>query len=474
MVFRSTEDPNGLSVEQAEQLKEIADMLFLQDDLRIRSASFACVPSMESGDPAARLQELERVQSVVAYCYAIPHETSGDPAFAYEHASMAILTPALVSVHLVRPEHHVELVGSKELPTADKFGRLPGYNGIYNFKDHFWVAKGSRLYPPVPQIPLNIAQDLSSDIGSLSHRVECQLLLDLLRRPDTATAHRIFTAIKWFNKANSRANSEDAAIVNLAIAFETLLGLPEGQKTERLADAVSLLLGRVQRLDIWVLQFYQARSDVVHEGRSRQLRFVATDSAKRVEGDTYHSLLSYGRQVFRLCVSCLLFGAHLAGERGLEEKLVTNQERFEQICRELDDENLSPSERLHRISEKVAAIDRYRFVWESGLKIESLLGAAKRAGATLIASGVMIDDSFTASLGKLIDAPKSADRYEALDAVRALGEDRPHTGMLGAPFEQAVVLRLLSVIWRYTFQLYFWVAEQRRTTSGDMPKGKPS
>lgn len=41
--FRSTEDTAGLTAEQSETVNEIASMLFLRDNLRLRSASYAIV-----------------------------------------------------------------------------------------------------------------------------------------------------------------------------------------------------------------------------------------------------------------------------------------------------------------------------------------------------------------------------------------------------------------------------------------------
>ena len=59
----------------------------------------------------------------------------------------------------------------------------------------------------------------------------------------------------------------DRALLNLAVAFEALLRLPDSSKTERLVDAITLLLGRTERLDDWAQQFYAARSRVAHEGK---------------------------------------------------------------------------------------------------------------------------------------------------------------------------------------------------------------
>lgn len=64
------------------------------------------------------------------------------------------------------------------------------------------------------------------------------------------TAERVLTALDWYNRANSMADDDNAAILELAVAFESLLALPSNFKKDRFKDAISLLLGRVPRLDI--------------------------------------------------------------------------------------------------------------------------------------------------------------------------------------------------------------------------------
>jgi hypothetical protein len=86
----------------------------------------------------------------------------------------------------------------------------------------------------------------------------------------------------------------------LAIAFETLLRLPEFSKTDRLVDAISLLLGRTGRLDDWAEQFYAARSQVAHEGQVRDRYFYAPGGNKRSASGVFGSLMLYGRQIFQL------------------------------------------------------------------------------------------------------------------------------------------------------------------------------
>src|SRR5581483_11223613 len=92
-VFRSTDDTSELEPEDAAHVREIAEMLFQKDHLRIRSASYALLQRVEfeRADPA--VLELERIQAIVAYCYSAPRHTFGDIFFHSEHASLAIFSP---------------------------------------------------------------------------------------------------------------------------------------------------------------------------------------------------------------------------------------------------------------------------------------------------------------------------------------------------------------------------------------------
>jgi hypothetical protein len=70
--FRSTDDTTGLDAEDAAHVREIVDMLYLQDDLRIRSAAYAMLPAidLDKNEVELAVAELERIQAVVAFCYS--------------------------------------------------------------------------------------------------------------------------------------------------------------------------------------------------------------------------------------------------------------------------------------------------------------------------------------------------------------------------------------------------------------------
>ena len=194
-----------------------------------------------------------------------------------------------------------------------------------------------------------------------------------------------------------------------------------------MVDAISLLLGRIPRLDIWARQFYEARSQVVHEGRAQQLRFVATDSSKGTDGAIYQSLLTYGRQVFRLCLGTLLMGTEMAEQAGLQEKLVTNHERFQEICKVLANETVAPCERLAQIDAVVGAVERYQFVPESGLKLETMIGATQLAAKAILACDSCSSPEAKEALEALVAAKRGADHLDELEAIRGLDAVFPQT-----------------------------------------------
>ncbi len=466
LTFRPTDNFEGLPTQQAESVAEISSMLFLQDNFCIRSASYAIVPFVNF-DYKVDVTRLSLIQSAVAYLYAIPHQIFGDPFLSTEHASMAVFSPGQVSIHLTQPTFHVDATEDCLDLSPRERGLVPGYAGLYNFKYYFWAVRGSRIYGPMPHLTLNHAQDLSADIMSnwANSQLDCRLLLNLLEKEETVTSARIFTAVRWFNSANLKANDDDAAIVNLAIAFESLLGLPEMQKTDRLIDAISLLLGRIPRLDVWARQFYDTRSRIVHEGRSHELNFVATDSLKTVKGPIYQPLLSYGRQIFRLCLGVLLVGSEQAEKAGLEDKLVTNQERFEKICRLLDDNKVSPCERLARIDALVDAVERYRFLSESSLKLETMISAAQLAAKAFLACESSPLPKATQSLEALVAAKRRADHFNELDAISELNAIlRANVGFSETQYG-ILVGKLVAAVWNYVFNHYFWLKERSSTKS---------
>jgi hypothetical protein len=400
--FRSTTDLKDLPNAQAEAVKDVAQMLFVHGDVRVESAVYAIIPSVDIHQPNETITQLWRVRTALAYIYASPHEVFENPFLSPEDVSLAVFIPDRVSVFLVRPEHRTADIGTKGRPAPDAQHNVPGFRGLYNFTQYFWVERRSRLYGPKPYMTLG-NQDLSRDLQQhLDEVLASRMLLQLLRKPITPTAIHIYSALHWYNAGNEEGIDGDRRLLNLAVAFETLFRLPETAKTERLVDAIALLLGRVERLDDWAHQFYAARSAIAHEGRAQSPYFYIPAASKKKDPEgLFGSLTLYGRQIFRLCLGTLLVGSDLAERADLQEKLVTNNERYQKICQFLEAADTTSNEKLIAIEPLLLALRRYHFVPSGPLIAQTVISAARHCAGTLLKCGIELPEQLSLALQKM-------------------------------------------------------------------------
>jgi hypothetical protein len=461
--FRSTSDLEGLPSYEAEAVREIAQMLFVQDDLRVKSASYAILPDIQVHSADPRLTYFADLRAVMAYFYSAPHEVFDTVFLNPEEVSLILFTPGRVSTFLTRPEHHTERDAPHPGPSPDPHHYVPGYNGLYNFRHAFWVEPGSRVYGPKPNVALVIAQDLESDITQwVQSRRHDHLLLELLEKSSTATSRRIFAAIRWYNNANASGLDQSGALLNLAVAFETLLRLPETYKKERLVDAISLLLGRTDRLDDWADQFYAARSRVAHEGQVRDGHFYASSSTKqRQVTDIFGSLMLYGRHIFQLCVGTVLVGIDLAERAELQDKLTTNNERYGSICRTLEDKSETPSDRLLKVASIVSVIERYQFV-VSAISAGTAIAAVRLATTTLAACGQDLPEELGSAMAACADTKRRDGELRELEAIEQLYNAFDRVGEQPLSPEARVARDITRLVWMSLFQRHYWLKEQRQ------------
>ena len=459
--FRCTTDLADLPPEQAKAVSEIAQMLFVQGDLRVKSASYAVIPLLDIDGPSGDVDRLAYMRSVVTYFYASPHEIFDSLFLSPEEVSLVLFTPSPVSVFLARPMHHTESVSPVNRPTPNGRHLVPGYKGLYNFRHHFWIEPGSRLYGPKPHMILNISQNLQVDLEHGSRRPDYHLLLELLEKPLTPAAIRIYSALHWFNAANEAGIDADRALLNLCVAFEALLRLPADSKKERLVDAIALLLGRTERLDDWAEQFYAARSHIVHEGHGRGSYFYIPRSARQKGASgLFGSLMVYGRQVFQLCVGAVLVGIDLADRADLQEKLVTNNERYQKVARLLEDEAGTPASRLLNIEPIVRALKRYLFVPGAEIPTPTLISAVRNAAITLSKCGQEFAQELGEALRRVAEAKRENDESVALAAIELLETAFKNVELTGLTPEQRIVHDLVEIAWMNLFERYHWYTQR--------------
>ena len=218
--FRSIDDIDGLPQDQSASVAEIANMLFASGNQRIERASFAIVDRVDLwswSDPVC-LDALSDIEAVVAYLYAYasPRHGFSNIFLTPEHASIVVLTPNRVAPVLMRSDYNVINVGEHVDLETDAAGFVDGYDGIFGLWHRFWVASGSRVYGTTPSPTLNISQDLASDVQQSScARADYHLLFQLLmeRGQNGDLRRQVFTAVRWFNRANSEHRAEAESFI---------------------------------------------------------------------------------------------------------------------------------------------------------------------------------------------------------------------------------------------------------------------
>ena len=287
-------------------------------------------------------------------------------------------------------------------------------------------------------------------------------LLRLLNRLDHPSRSRIFTALKWYNHANESQAGADRELLNLAVAFEALFNLPDNAKSDRLADSISLILGRPERIQDWATQFYAARSRVAHEGAARELYYRPAAKQKSGGNERFGSLLLSGRTIFPLCMATLLTGTAFSDEVQLSEKLVRNADRYTRICARLSETEHDPAQGPAAIAPLVQQIRRHHHGQRAPIDIDLMLGALRRAAAAALSCepppGAPIEEalrrcaksaSATDLFGRLDGVPQLADAFKAADASALSAHE--------------VVLQLLAAeVWHHTFRTYFALERERR------------
>lgn len=477
--FRSSAEVDSLAQATKQHLSIIFSMFFLKDELRIKQLSYACL-DMTDDDPKNRqvMQRLAEIHHLLAYLYSSPHPTFLEPFLKSEHANLYTFTPMLVGQFLIRPnDPNLENVSSTySYRTSNDRHESPGYRGSVNNESQFWVAEGSRIYPPSSNFWLNLSQDLYADFLRSSSASPFGGLRTLIETGEPRlgpSEDRIFIALKWYNRSNAIDIGDDVALLHLAIAFESLLALEQGpQISQRFKESVGLLVGSVSKLESWASQFYDARSKIVHEGSSSDLMFYATRGGKRPSAQ-YRSLVAYGRSIFRICLNAIVAGADMACQAGLASLLVTNQERFEQICKVLANTRPGSSDTLLSLRREILDIDEYKFVGEENLRIDILLAAIKLAARYFVTMKPDIPSELLALYSRLTNLPPSSGGFEELDVIIQITE---HIGSYEpTPYTTptdttALVFSLTRSVYHYTFMRYYASKSVRDKKTND-PQG---
>ncbi|MFA5273106.1 MAG: hypothetical protein WC353_03005 [Candidatus Peribacter sp.] len=467
ITFRSTEDLAGLSKSARKHIETISSLFFLRDDLKILKMTYAIVEAATDNLLYEKIQAASDFQTIMTYLYSAPRTNFEDLFLKKEHGSMYIFEEDKVSWvllwHIDRNDNVQHFDPKIVLPKQDKRGNVSGYSVLLNQQSQLWVAKGCRIYPQHRNLWLNQSQDLHRDYSQMSSSAHAGLFRLISKRKKNAEMiQRILTALRWYNEASSMYASRESALLNLAIGFESLLALPNRDRvTERFKEAIILLIGNVPRLDSWLEQFYDARSQIAHSGEVADFMFRATNAKerkKRERASRYRSLVAYGRHVFQASLVAIISGSEFAGRVGLRSMFTTNQERYQAIVKALSDKSIAAGSRLPRVADEISEISHYQFVPEEGLSADVIFSAAKLAAIDVLKTkGAVIPKTLETELKKLSVMKKDNDYSIGLSALHSIQDHMRSLPRPSNPSSESLKLftSLIANIWHTTMPLYF-------------------
>jgi hypothetical protein len=387
----------------------------------------------------------------------------------YEHGTVFILRPRALARSLFQNQHNIELVDWPPLESGPDAEEIFGYEGLVDNRAHAWLSTVSRVYPPAAGMWLNLSQDLSRDLEQWNTQPHPRAVLTqyLDRARISLFDERVLTALEWYNRSCSGGLDDEVLLINLAVAFESLLGLEAGEKvTARFNQAIEVLLGPIPRLRSWSTQFYDARSQIVHEGRTRRLMFVPVDDPSKSKGSgedlRYRDLMVYGRTVFRICAVTILTGARLAEKLRVADLFRTNRERLEEICRGISKASGDPAGAILSMDEPIRMLEQHRFVSEGGLTIDLLLGTAK----VVLKAYRETLPSEPADTLRLLDElvkTKTSEHLPVLDLINQLQsrlKQEPEAEPGSLPLRR-LVRSVVDTVWHYTFMYYFGLRKRQ-------------
>jgi hypothetical protein len=282
-----------------------------------------------------------------------------------------------------------EIFATLELPASP----VSGYSVTINWRHWFEIAQGKRIYPPQPY-PLAILPkgwhlsvlEYTLDANDLLYGFNQFIEGNLLNQPEQVDRFEtLLRAMSWYNRSFSRFSSEEERIVHLAVAFEILFHQQEDSRSsiqKEILTHLHGLFGKAPRLDEWVAQFYNERSNIVHQGFATRSRFTIGDKRPTEQQLLMDSLSTYGRRLLRMCIFNILHATLLAEEVNLNAWFEHDKERLQKICKILKDKSVPAEKRLQSIINIVYDLGE---IWVHYLHREKVdLGTVHAAGTRLI------------------------------------------------------------------------------------------
>lgn len=155
----------------------------------------------------------------------------------------------------------------------------------------------------------------------------------------------------------------------------------------------------------------------------------------------------------------LLVGIDLAERADLQEKFITNNERYQKICDRLQNKTGTASERLLGLVPTIRALERYHFV-ANGIDVGPLMTVAQLAAMALVACNQSLPEDLANAVTKCAGSKRADGELRRLAAIEVLNKafEKPERPTL-AP-EAQIVRDIIHLVWMSLCHRYYWLKEK--------------
>ena len=156
----------------------------------------------------------------------------------------------------------------------------------------------------------------------------------------------------------------------------------------------------------------------------------------------------------------------------VESLLLTNRQRIERIVRVLSSKD-SAEARLAAVTQDVSDVERFRFVAESGLTVDLVIGAAKLLARCYL--DAVPDETVIRPELEALAGARTSDTFDALHRLRLLVDriDGPAWTAEAVPgYARLTVAMFMHSAWHYTFMTYFHLEQKAREAPESRASGQ--
>jgi hypothetical protein len=144
----------------------------------------------------------------------------------------------------------------------------------------------------------------------------------------------------------------------------------------------------------------------------------------------------------------------------LQEKFVTNNERYQKICELLAAEDPTPNEKLNRIEPILSALRRYQFVASGALSAGTVISAVRHCADTLLKCGIELPEQLSVALRKMTAISRHDKELAQLEAIKELASAFNDPECIEPTRELCIARELADLSWMNLFQRYFWLIDR--------------